>query len=118
MTETTPLPPTSDVTDGWAVLRIAVDFALGIGLFAIALGFLSLGHGQAFAGASDWVTVVVPASGLMGSTQVPWHWIDRDAAMLVLAVTFGGITAFNLSIARHLRGLALPPHPATDNISQ
>lgn len=90
--------------------RVALDFSLGVALFGIVLCGLSLGHGQAVAGAAGWVTTVVPehVSPLVGPDTLGWHPISRQGAMIMLALSFGAVTALNMSIARHMRAVALP----------
>ena len=84
----------------WRPIRRAlVDFALGVMLFSIAADCFSNGAGQAFAGASGWVTTVAPAT--LNPTGI-WHTGSNAATMVVLALSFGAMTAFNLAIARHL----------------
>ena len=115
MNQTTQMPPATDASLQSTLLRIALDFSLGIALFAIAFGLISLGHGQAIAGPAGWTTTVTPANGLFGAAQALGHLSDRDAALCVVALAFGAITALNLSIARHLRVIALPVPAQRDN---
>ena len=98
-----------------AVCGVMVDFALGLALFCVAVGALSLGHGQAVAGSAGWITTVVPATSHLALNAVDVHQPGRLAAFVVLATTFAAITAFNLSIARHLRKVAVPGQHATDS---
>ncbi len=96
--------------------RVAFDFSLGVALFGVALGGLSFGHGQAVAGAAEWVTTVVPeaSSGIAGTDMLTWHPISRQGALTMLALSFGAVTALNLSIARHLRAVAIPAQKTPD----
>ena len=97
--------------------RSVVDFVVGIGVFAFVAGCVVQGHGPAFADADlygqatsgPWLTTVAFAHGQSG---IGWHPMTRDAAILLLAVSFGAITAFNLAIVRHLQAVADPA--ATD----
>lgn len=96
-----------------AAIRIVFDFVVGVGVFAFVAGCVVQGHGPAFADANlygqattgPWLTTVVFAHGQSG---IGWHPLTRDAAMLLLAVSFGAITAFNLAIVRHLQAVADP----------
>ena len=112
-----------------SVLRITADFALGVALFSFASFCVSAGHGPAFAGSllnghadpSNWLATVAFASD---SNGIGWHPLTRDAAILLLALSFGTITALNMAIARHLQAVAKaeirgPGHPqdVTNRIS-
>lgn len=98
-----------------AVCAVFIDFALGLALFCVAVGALSLGHGQAVAGSAGWITTVVPAASHVALNAIDVHQPGRLAALVVLATTFAAITAFNLSIARHLRTVAVPGQHSTDS---
>ena len=98
-------------------VRVVLDFAMGVGLFALVVGCLSLGHGAAMAGASqhaqidpaNWLTTVAYTNGQSG---IGWNANARDAAILMLALAFGAVTAFNMALARHLRAVADHAPPA------
>ena len=111
LTEALPKPALSR-----ALARVALDFGLGVALFSVAVGGLSLGHGSAVAGAAGWVTTVMPdqALGFVGSETVIWHPTNRQGALLLLAMTFGAVTALNMSMARHLRTAAIPAQKPLD----
>lgn len=98
-----------------AVCAVFIDFALGLALFCVAVGALSLGHGQAVAGSAGWITTVVPVASHVALNAIDVHQPGRLAALVVLATTFAAITAFNLSIARHLRTVAVPGQHSTDS---
>ena len=94
--------------------RVIIDFAVGIAVFSLVFGSVSLGHGQALAGSAGWVATVA-AQPTHGFWDAAWGMavsgrdvMDRNAVSGVLAVTFGAITAFNMAMARHLRAVALP----------
>ena len=90
------------------LVRVGIDFALGVALFGVALAILSLGHGPAFAGSTGWTTSVNPntSGNFIGVPSLLWQMTGRESAIGLLAVTFGAITAFNLLIARQLRAVA------------
>ena len=97
--------------------RGGIDFAMGVGLFALVAGCVSLGHGIAFAsgahGQSDpaaWLTTVSIASPQSG---IGWHPLTRDAALMLLAMGSGIVTAFNMALARHLRTVAAQTAPVS-----
>lgn len=97
------------------VVRAFVDFGLGLALFAMVLGALSIGHGSAIAGTEGWIAnltadQVVPLSRI--ETAVAAH---RQAPLVLLAISFGLITALNMSIARHLRMVLVPVRQSRDN---
>ena len=106
--ETPETPPAASRSR--TVLRVALDFALGIALFSVAMGCLSLGNGSAIAGPAGWVTTVSHEHTYSFSAADPfvWHPVNRQGAMLLLALTFGAITALNMAMARHLRSAAVP----------
>ena len=88
-------------------LRPVTDFFIGLGIFMIVTACIAVTGGLAATGpteASSWVTTVALTHDAAGSG---WHNANRDAALLLLALTFGGLTAFNMSIARHLRAVAI-----------
>lgn len=94
-----------------SAVRVAIDFAMGIGLFVVVVGCVSLGHGAALAGAgthsqidsATWLTTVAFTNSQSG---IGWNPLTRDAAMLLLALAFGALTAVNMALARHLRAVA------------
>ena len=93
-----------------AAVRIAADFILGVAVFAFVAGWVVQGHGPALADANlygqadagPWLTTAAFAHGPNG---IGWHPLTRDAAILLLAMSFGVITAFNLAIVRHLKAI-------------
>lgn len=97
-----------------AVLRIGLDFSLGLALFILLLGLVSLGQSEAQAGAAGWVTKVVaePQHNWFGVLSRYWQWVNRDSLHVLLALTFGVITAVNLALARHLRRVATSARPS------
>lgn len=97
-------------------VRSALDFAMGVAVFVFVAGCVAQGHGTALAGANlysqvdtgpwgAWLTTVAFAHGQSG---IGWHPLTRDAAIILLAVSFGAITAFNLAIVRHLKAVVDP----------
>ena len=85
------------------ILQIAGDFSLGLLLFALVAGAFSVSSGQAgpaFATTepSGWLTTATAANDL--------GMFGREGALVLLALTCGGLSAFNLSIVRHLRMVA------------
>jgi hypothetical protein len=100
-----------------AGLRIAADFTLGLALFALVAGSISLGHAQAHAGPTDpasWMTTVANVGALGDGTRAAqWHPLSREWALGLLALTFGAITALNMSVARHLRSIAVASKTVT-----
>lgn len=87
-------------------LRPVTDFFIGLAIFMIVTACISVTGGQAYTGATEasgWITTVSHASDHSSSG---WP-VGRDAALLLLALTFGALTAFNMSIARHLRAVAV-----------
>lgn len=89
------------------VRRAAVDFALGVLVFVVVAGSVAVTEGQASSGAAsgNWVTTVAYASEPAAWARVGnWHL----GATAVLALTCGALTAFNLSLARHVRTVAAP----------
>jgi hypothetical protein len=97
-----------DAQPVFAVRRAAFDFVLGVVVFVAVAACLAVTEGQASAGnelVSNWVTTVTYAPepsfwGRLGQS----HW----STMAVLAMTCGALTAFNLSLARHVRTVAVP----------
>ena len=80
-------------TSARPVQRIAIDFAVGVGVFLLCAAALSYGNGAAQAGPhelSTWVTTVSSVSETAVRVHAP---ISRDTAVMLLALTFGGITA-------------------------
>ena len=90
---------------GPSVLRICLDFGLGVGLFAVGLFGLSLGHGSAFAGTGELAnTFTADHAALMAGVDTSFAYAaHRHAAFLMLAIGFGSVTALNMAIARRLR---------------
>ena len=96
-----------------AAARIVFDFGLGVVVFAFVAGCVAQGHGPALAesqlygqaDAGTWLTTVAYAHS---SNGIGWHPLTRDAAIMLLALSFGAMTAFNLAIARHLKAVADP----------
>jgi hypothetical protein len=93
----------------FAVRRAALDFAVGVAVFVVVAACVAVTEGQASGGgenlASNWVTTVhyAPETSLWGRLA-SWHL----GTMAVLALTCGALTAFNLSLARHVRTVAIP----------
>ena len=94
------------------VRRAAVDFAWGVFVFVIFAAGVAVTESQASSGtaASGWITTVAFASepavfGRFGN----WHF----GATAILALTCGALTAFNLSLARHVRTVAAPAKART-----
>jgi hypothetical protein len=106
-----PLKPVSLKNDGhpvFAVRRAALDFAIGVFVFGVVAACVAVTEGQASGGdhlVSNWVTTVhyAPEASFWGRLS-QWHW----STMSVLAMTCGALTAFNLSLARHVRTVAIP----------
>jgi hypothetical protein len=100
------------------VRRTLTDFAIGFAAFALVAGGVAVTDGQAAITSSDaasWVTTVSYASDAgiaarLHNTQT-WMW-------LLLALTCGGLTAFNMSIARHLRAVAIPSDHSAQRSSE
>jgi hypothetical protein len=89
--------------------RVAADFALGVLVFAIVAGSFAISEGQAAGGhvvKPDWVTTVAFAADHPSMPRLG-HW--PVSATILLALTFGALTAFNLSLARHVRTVAVQP---------
>ncbi len=113
MTDATPHSPDRELPRPRTVVKVGMDFVFGVALFSMVLGSVSSGNGQAVAGAAGWVTTVSPQP-VHGWLDQVWsaacigaNLVDRNAALAVLALSFGAMTAFNLSIARHLRATAV-----------
>jgi hypothetical protein len=87
-----------DAQPVFAVRRAALDFVLGVVVFVAVAACLAVTEGQASAGnelVSNWVTTVTYAPepsfwGRLGQS----HWST--------------MAAFNLSLARHVRTVAVP----------
>ena len=94
-----------------AAARIAADFVMGVVLFALVATFVMTGHGMAVAGPDHGAGI---ASFWVEQSGIGWHPLTRDAAILVLAVTFGAVTAFNMAIARHLHAAVKPSARAAE----
>ncbi len=92
-----------------SVIRFGLDVSLGMAFFFVLLGAVSFGHSEAQAGAAGWVThvAVEPESRLLDFFVRNWKWMSRDSLHMLLTLTFGIITAVNLSLARHLRRVAV-----------
>jgi hypothetical protein len=94
----------------FAVRRAVLDFALGVVVFVAVAACVAVTEGQAAGGeqlASNWVTTVhyAPEASLWAMAHLQW------STMAVLALTCGALTAFNLSLARHVRTVAIPVKP-------
>jgi hypothetical protein len=105
---TSGVPPMNDAQPMFPVRRAALDFALGVVVFVAVASCVAVTEGQASGGdqlASNWVTTVhyAPEASFWGRLA-QWHW----STMGVLAMTCGALTAFNLSLARHVRTVAVP----------
>jgi hypothetical protein len=92
------------------VRRTVTDFALGFATFALVAGCVAVSDGQAAVTSADaaaWVTTVsfVPDTGIAARLQGGQSW-----AWLLLGLTCGALTAFNMSIARHLKAVAVAGH--------
>jgi hypothetical protein len=92
----------------FAIRRAVLDFAIGVVVFVAVAACMAVTEGQASGSqqlAADWVTTVHYApEGLASGRIGNWNW----SSMAVLALTCGALTAFNLSLARHVRTVALP----------
>ncbi len=90
-----------------SIKRVVFDFLLGFVIFGLAAGSLAVSDGQAATTleANGWVTTVSYAGdnahSVAGFGRHFW-------SALLLATTCGGLTAFNLSLARHLKAEVLP----------
>jgi hypothetical protein len=98
----------NDTQPVFAVRRAALDFALGVVVFVAVAACVAVTEGQASGGnelVSNWVTTVTyaPETSFWGRLDQA-HW----STMGVLALTCGALTAFNLSLARHVRTVAVP----------
>lgn len=113
------------------VARVLLDFAMGVTLFTVAVCMLTAGHGATLGSAlgssmgssvgsslgstlaasasqgegSHWLTTVYPSN----SAAIVWTEQYRTAAIILLAMSFGVITALNMAIARHLQRVATTP---------
>lgn len=99
---TTPTEPTTSET----VRRAVTDFAIGVLVFGLVAACVAVTEGQAAGGpAPGWVTTVSYAAEPSAFSRfASWHF----GATALLALTFGALTAFNLSLARHVRKVAAP----------
>ena len=90
-----------------SVRRAATDFALGVFVFVAVAACVAVTDGQAASSVSDhgWITTVAYASEPTFWARAG-HW--HAGATAVLALTCGALTAFNLSLARHVRVVAAP----------
>ncbi len=94
------------------IRRAVHDFSAGVCVFIFVAACVAITEGQASSAAAldGWATTVTYAAepiawGRLGT----WHL----GATAVLALTCGALTAFNLSLARHVRSMAAPtkaPH--------
>ena len=91
--------------------RPVTDFLIGLIFFILVAGCFSVSDGQAYVGPADaanWPTTVTYASD---ATGLLWQSWARDGAVVLLGLTFASLTAFNMSIARHLRAVAVATKP-------
>ncbi len=97
---TTPTEPTTSET----MRRAATDFAIGVLVFGLVAACVAVTESQAASGQTlGWVTTVsYAAEPSFLSRFANWH----VGATALLALTFGALTAFNLSLARHVRQVA------------
>jgi len=98
------------------LLRPVADFFFGLMLFVFGASCFAVSDGQAsvrLAETGNWVTTVSHATDAPAVLQA----LSRDWTVLLLALTFAALTAFNLSIARHLRAVAQSPQQ-TNHIEQ
>ncbi len=96
----------NDPTTAATVRRAAADFAIGVLVFGIVAACVAVTEGQAATGtaAAGWVTTVHYVSEpSLFARLANWHM----GATALLALTFGALTAFNLSLARHVRTVAI-----------
>jgi hypothetical protein len=97
------------------VRRVVLDFIAGCAIFCLVAACVGIADGQAAPAtdAAGWVTTVSYAADHAGGLPVP----DRQmVSVLLLAMTFGGLTALNLSLARHLRVAAMPTRPTAADV--
>ena len=87
--------------------RPVTDFVVGLIFFALVAGCFSVSDGQAFVGPADSATWPATVAYAGDATGLLWQSWGRDVAVLLLGVTFASLTAFNMSIARHLRAVAV-----------
>jgi hypothetical protein len=92
----------------FAVRRVIFDFSAGVLAFVLVAACVAVTEGQASGVdqlVGNWVTTVhyAPETTFWGRVS-QWQW----STMAVLATTCGALTAFNLSLARHVRTVAAP----------
>jgi hypothetical protein len=104
----------NDPTTAATVRRAAADFAIGVLVFGLVAACVAVTEGQAATGTAPtgWVTTVHYASEPSLFARVAnWH----TGATTLLALTFGALTAFNLSLARHVRTVAVAAPAVSPN---
>jgi hypothetical protein len=86
--------------------RVVADFTLGVLVFVVVASCVAITEGQA--APSEWATTVSFAADRSSLSHLGnWH----VSATALLALTFGALTAFNLSLARHVRTVAIAAAP-------